>query len=195
MRQRHRPLRECALPCEADPPTTQMPNSLDYPLMDRRFDSSGPIPMKMLAIGTVLTFLTLLPIGSQTFGHYRQQLRDTERCSAACASVAFACIILHLLLKRLVSQIAFERSMDLPIMAIMFVAGLSNLIMATCDVPVVIDPITGGQVHLLRWTEWTGNTSSPLLLPCDEIFCVCRGLSITKASQALTVVLLLALFD
>ena len=91
MRKRHRPpLREGALPREADPPTTQMPNSLDYPLMDRRFDSNGPIPMKTLAIGAVLTFLASLPVGSQTFGHYHQQLRETERFSAACASVAFA---------------------------------------------------------------------------------------------------------
>ena len=195
MRQRHRPLREGALPREADPATTRMPNSLDYPLMDRSFDSSGPIPMKVLAIGTVLTFLALLPVGSQTFGHYRQQLRETERFSAACASVAFACIVALFLLKRLASPIALERSMDLPIMAIMFVAGLSNLIMATCNVPVVIDPMTGGKVHLLRWTEWTGNTPSPLLLPCDEMFCVCRDMSITQASQALTVVLLLALSD
>ena len=125
--------------------------------MDRRFDSNGPIPMKTLAIGTILAFLVMLPVGSHVFSQYRQQLREGERFGAACGSVAFGCIIAHFLVNRLVSSPRYERNMDVPIMAIMFVAGLSNLIMATCDVPVVIDPITGCQVHLLRWTEWTGN--------------------------------------
>ena len=163
MRQRHRSQpaqREGPLPPEADPSTPiSNATNLDYPLMDRRFDSNGPIPMKTLAIGTVLAFLLLLPVGSHVFSQYRQQLREGERFGAAYGSVVFGCIITHFFIKRMVTSIAFEREMDVPIMATMFVAGLSNLIMASCEVPVVIDPITGGQVHLLRWTEWAGDSS------------------------------------
>ena len=141
--------------------------------MDRKFDSNGP-----LAIGTVLAFLVLLPVGSHVFSQYRQQLREGERFGAACASVAFGCIIAHFLIKRLVTSVAFERNMDVPIMATMFVAGTSNLLMASCEVPVVLDPVTGGRVHLLRWTEWTGDSSLYFVSAMSCSACLTSNLSL-----------------
>ena len=70
--------RELPLPPEADP-SIQISNAtnLDYPLMDRRCDSNGPIPMKTLAIGTVLAFLLLLAVGSHVFSQYRGGRKKT----------------------------------------------------------------------------------------------------------------------
>jgi len=38
--------------------------------------------------------------------------------------------------------------------AIQFIAVATNAIMLAVPTPVLIDPVTGGRVHLLRWAEW-----------------------------------------
>ena len=52
-------------------------------------------------------------------------------------------------------------------MASLLVAGASNLTMASCEVPVVTDAMTGHRVHLLRWVEWTVLTFTISYIICE----------------------------
>ena len=149
------------------PGTTESLHHLDYPLMTREFQGSGPIPMERLAWGSVLTFFVLVAVGSQAFSPYRQPLMDGERVAAACGSMAFAIMLCHLVIKRAVSPVTLQRDLGIPLMAILLVAGASNLTMALCEVPVVTDAITGHRVHLLRWVEWTVLTFTISYIICE----------------------------
>jgi len=111
---------------------------------------------RRIAFGSVVVYALLVWFSYTVAGDECVELSKVERGSA---TLALVCHVVSLTLQLMPMYV--QRAGH-PISGIVFaaiilqlIAMTTNAIMAFGSPPVLIDPITGSPVHLLRWSEWT----------------------------------------
>lgn len=113
---------------------------------------------KFVSIGAIVVFVTMVWLSYVVAG---DQCAEQLQAEQTAASIAFVCLTVSLVLQ-LLPLFTYKRSEHPPISGVIFaaivvqlIALITNGIMAFGSAPVIIDPVTGARVSLLRWAEWT----------------------------------------
>ncbi|KAK3270113.1 hypothetical protein CYMTET_21473 [Cymbomonas tetramitiformis] len=83
-----------------------------------------------------------------------EYLNQSERTAALTSAFIFGVAVLESVLKTSLDIKPYQ-AVEKVVRIVATVAGLTNLMLATIQVPVMRDPVTGCRVQMLRWVEWT----------------------------------------
>ena len=118
----------------------------------------GAISPLLLAGGSVSMYVVLVGILLRITSGDRHFLLNGERDAAqfSAAMLTTACVLRMSGMSISTSTVADRGAgrLGVVILALHTIAAISNGMMATMNVPVLLDPVTGCRVHVLRAAEW-----------------------------------------